>query len=109
MPSNCDIILQQSATPDQLAALGTALWRWCNRTGGDTGIYQYLDNQGLADMIAGKFPALSQDDTGRSHFRARDRASLDRQTAIDKLRREIPSDGVEDVVVDGISWNAPRQ
>jgi len=61
MPSNCDIILQQSATPDQLAALGTSLWRWCNRTAGDTGVYQYLDNQGLADMIAGKFPAPSLD------------------------------------------------
>jgi hypothetical protein len=100
MPSNCDIILQQSATPDQLAALGTALWHWCSRTAGDSGVYQYLDNQGLADMIAGKFPALSHDARGRPHFRAWDRESPDRQAAIDKLRREIPSAGVDDVVVD---------
>jgi hypothetical protein len=108
MPSNCDIILQQSATPDQLAALGAALWRWCNRTAGDTGVYQYLDNQGLADMIAGKFPVRSQAETV-THFRARDSVSPNRQVAIDKLRLEIPSEGVEDVVVDGLSWKAPRQ
>jgi len=107
MPSNCDIILRHSATPGQLAALGTALWLWCNRTAGETGVYQYLDNQGLADMIAGKFPVLSQDDTGRRHFRALDRESPDRTTAIDTLRQEIPSAGVEDVVVDGVSWNSP--
>jgi len=108
MPSNCDIILQESATPDQLAALGTALWRWCNRTAGDTGVYQYLDNQGLADMIAGRFPVRSQAETV-THFRARDSVSPNRQAAIDKLRLEIPSEGVEDVVVDGLSWKVPRQ
>jgi len=108
IPSNCDIILQESATPDQLAALGTALWRWCNRTAGDTGVYQYLDNQGLADMIAGRFPVRSQAETV-THFRARDSVSPNRQAAIDKLRVEIPSEGVEDVVVDGLSWKAPKQ
>jgi hypothetical protein len=45
MSMNCDIILQWSATPAELTDLGAALWRWCNRTAGDTGIYQYLDNQ----------------------------------------------------------------
>jgi len=108
MPSKCDIILQENATPGQLAALGTALWRWCNRTAGDTGVYQYLDDQGLADMIAGKFPVRSQADTV-THFRARDSVSPNRQAAIDKLRLEIPSEGVEDVVVDGLSWKAPKQ
>jgi hypothetical protein len=105
MPSNCDIILQPSATPEQLAALGTALWGWCNRTAGDTGVYQYLDNQGLADMIAGKFPAPSQGDARQPHFRACDRVSHSRQAAIDTLRVEIPSEGVQDVVVDGVGWN----
>jgi hypothetical protein len=36
------------------------LWRWCNRTAGPAGIYEYLDNQALADLIAGKFPDSSQ-------------------------------------------------
>ena len=34
------------------------MWRWCIRAAGDTGIYPYLDNQALADLIAGKFPGF---------------------------------------------------
>lgn len=56
----CDVLLRWSATPDQLTALGTAWWRWCNRSAGDAGIYQYLDNQALADLIAGKLPTFYQ-------------------------------------------------
>jgi hypothetical protein len=44
MSIKCDVVLQCSATPDQPTSLGAALWRWCNRAAGDTGIYQYLDN-----------------------------------------------------------------
>jgi hypothetical protein len=33
-------------------------------------------------------------------------ASQGRQVTIDSLRRAIPVKGVEDVVVDGVSWNA---
>jgi len=109
MSINCDIILQWSATPEQLTALGAALWRWYNRAAGNTGIYQQLDNQALADLIAGKLPAssptLRQAERGGVHFRVRDEASQDRQATIDSLRREIPTQGVEDIVVDGTSWN----
>ncbi len=45
MSIKCDVFLQWTATPDQLTALGAALWRWCIRAAADTGIYQYLDNQ----------------------------------------------------------------
>jgi hypothetical protein len=38
MSMNCDVILQWSATPAELTDLGAALWRWCNRTAGDTSI-----------------------------------------------------------------------
>ena len=51
MSIKCDLILQWSATPEQLTALGAAMWRWCNRAAGNTGIYQYLDNQVLADLL----------------------------------------------------------
>jgi hypothetical protein len=108
MSINCDVVLQWSATPEQLTALGTALWGWCNRTAGDTGIYHYLDNQVLADLIAGKLPASSP--TSREaerrgvHVRVRDETSPDRQATIDSLRREIPVQGVEDILVDGRSW-----
>jgi hypothetical protein len=108
MSIDCDVILQWGATPNQLTALGAALWRWCNRAGG-AGIYQHLDNQALADLIAGKLPASShapaQAERRGVHFRVRDEGSHDRQATIDSLRRELPADGVEDVVVGGTSWD----
>ena len=108
MSMNCEIILQWSATPDQLTALGAALWRWCNRAAGNSGIYQYLDNQALADLIAGKLPASSQT-PGQAerrgvHFRFRDEVSQDRRATIDSLRREVPTKGVEDILVENKSW-----
>jgi hypothetical protein len=105
MSMNCDVILQWSATPAELTDLGAALWCWCNRTAGDTRIYQYLDNQALADLIAGKLPVSGQTEPGGVHFRFRDEASHDRQATIDSLRREIPAKGVEDIVVEGKSWS----
>ncbi len=109
MSIKCDIIVQWIATPDQLTALGAALWPWCIRAAGDTGIYQYLDNQALADLIAGKLPMSSQPSwpgDGRGvHLPVRDEVSQDRQATIDSLRRSIPAKGVEDVVADGVSWN----
>ena len=109
MSIDCDVILQWSATPAQLTALGAALWRWCNRAAADSGIYQYLDNQALADLIAGQLPASTQ--TPRQaerrsvHFRVRDDASPGRQATIDSLRRQIPAKGGADILVDGRSWN----
>ena len=109
MSIKCDVILQWSATPEQLTALGTALWGWCNRAAGKTGIYQYLDNQALADLIAGKLPIAGLtpgEGLGRGfHFRVRDETSHDRQPTIDSLRRDVPVNGVEDIVVAGKSWN----
>jgi hypothetical protein len=109
MSINCDVILQWRATPAELIDLGAALWRWCNHAAGDTGIYQYLDNQALADLIAGKHPASSQTpwqaERRGVHFRFRDEASHNRQATIDSLRREIPAKGVEDIVVEGKSWS----
>ncbi len=109
MSTTCDVILPWGATPEQLTALGAALWRWCNRAGGNAGIYQSLDNQALADLIAGRLQASSRTPRraeGRGvSFRVRDEASPDRQATLDSLRREIPAAGVEDIVVDGTSWN----
>ena len=107
MSINCDVILQWSATPEQLTVLGAAFWRWCVHGAERTGIYQFLDNQALADLIAGQLPASSGTPADRRgvHFWVRDVASHDRQATIDCLRREIPAKGVEDIVVDGTSWN----
>jgi hypothetical protein len=103
MSINCDVILKWSATPEQLTALGAALWRWCSLVTRDT-IYQFLDNQILADLMAGKFPASAQSGRRGVHLRVRDETSRDRQATIESLRRELPSDGVEDVLIDGKSW-----
>jgi hypothetical protein len=111
MPINCDVILQWNATPAQLSALGAALWRWCSGTAKDTGIYHYLDNQALADLIAGRLPTTTQTpwqaERRGVHFRVRDEASPDRLAAIAGLRREMPAEGIEDILVDGKSWNRP--
>ena len=112
MTIHCDVIVQETATPGQLSALGSALWGWCNRAAGVTGAYQDLDNQVLADLIAGRLPGPNQ--TPRQserrfdgvHFRVQDETSANRQAAIDSLRRDIPREGVVDIVVDGTSWKA---
>ena len=106
----CDVILRWGATPEQLAALGAALWRWSLRTAGETDIYRQLDNQPLADLIAGRFPArdlaASITQAGGLSFRIRDEASHDRQGTIDQLRREVPPQGIKDIMVAGKSWTS---
>jgi hypothetical protein len=110
MRTNCDLILRWGATPDQLAALGTTLWGWCTRETGPAGIYQHLDNQALADLLAGQHPGPGQTswgDDGRrcSHFHFRGQPGDDRQATIASLRRDLPPGGVEDIVIDGKSWD----
>ncbi len=110
MSNSCDIILQWTATPEQLSALGAAIWRWsCSLTTRTNGIYQYLDNQAMADLMAGKLPSSSQSpgprDTRGVHFYLQREASHDRHATIASLRREIPAGGIEDIVIDGKSWN----
>jgi hypothetical protein len=109
MAAYCEVIVDDGATPEQRSTLGAALWRWCVRTAGDAGIYRYLDDQPLADLIAGRAPASSRV-PGRHerrgvHLRVRDDVSPDRQATIDGLRREMPAEGVVDIIVDGVSWN----
>jgi hypothetical protein len=105
MSNHCDVIVKWDATPEQLRALGAALWRWCIRAAGNAGIYRCLDNQPLADLLAGKFPASSQTDHRGVHFRIRGEAALGRKATIDCLRRDLPADAVADILVDGTSWN----
>ena len=105
MSINCDFILQRSATPAVLAVMGSALWRLCNRPAGRAGVYQHLDNQALADLIAGKLPASGPTKRAGFHFRFRDDVSHDRQTTVSSLRGNIPAKSVEDILVEGKSWN----
>jgi hypothetical protein len=108
VPGYCHVILNPSATSEQLTALGAALWRWCARAAAGIGIYQYLDNQALADLLAGRLPAADRmawpAERWGVRFGVRDGAHPDRRALIDSMRREIPAEGIADVCVDGASW-----
>jgi hypothetical protein len=110
MSISCDIILAPTATRAQLHALGIALWQWCTHASEASGLYPFLDNQALADLMEGKFPLSSQprlrDDRRGIRFKMRDEASRDRLTTINRLRRELPTPAVADILVEGISWQA---
>ena len=104
----CHVILKPDATPGQFTTLGAALWRWCTRAAGGTGVYRYLDNQALADLVAG-LPPTSGHTTWSAErhgllYGVRDGAFPDLRAVIDSLRREIPPEGIEDIVVEGGSW-----
>jgi hypothetical protein len=109
MSTECDVILKWDATPRQLSAIGAALWRWCNGVPGDGGVSPYLNNQALADLIAGRLPEPrpfpSPGEGRRVHFGFRDAAFRNRRAAIDSLRRELPADGVADVLINGAGWD----
>jgi hypothetical protein len=110
MSIRCDVIVNGSATPEQLTALGCAFWRWGNRTMSSRDFYQYLNSQLLADLIAGRLPKSGQTPVQSAqradgiHFEVDDNESLDSQGAIARLRREIPDRGVVDITVAGLSW-----
>jgi hypothetical protein len=110
MSIKCDVIVNRSATPEQLNALGRAFWQWGNRTMKSRDFYKYLNNQLLADLIAGRLPKSGQtpvQSVQRAdgiHFEVDDNESVDSQGAIARLRREIPDRGVVDIKVAGLSW-----
>ena len=112
MSINCEVILRWDATPEQQRALGRALWGWCHRTAGGAGTYQYLDNQGLADLLAGKAPAAGPRarDGGQPRvlFSVPGDPARDREALQESLRRAIPSAGTTDVRVEGVSWRPPE-
>jgi hypothetical protein len=108
MSINCEVILRWGATPEQQRALGRALWGWCHRAAGGAGTYQYLDNQGLADLLAGRPPAAAPwaRDGGllRVLFSVPGDPARDGAATLESLRRAIPSEGTTEVRVDGLSW-----
>jgi hypothetical protein len=105
---SCDVIRRSGATPEQLAAVGAALWRWYSRSWGDAVLCQTQDNRGLADLPGGRPPGLHR--TPRFarrrfvHLRVPDEAYPDAQATVDSLRQAISADLVEEVVVDGNRW-----
>jgi hypothetical protein len=109
MPINVEIIVDQSATPKQLRAQGSALWGWCSRTNKNAGLYQYLDSQVLADLIAGQLPSTGQTpqqfeyEADGIHLNFRDDESQDRPQAVASWRRNLPTRGVLNIMVTDVS------
>ena len=112
MSINCEVLLRWDATPEQNRALGAALWGWCNHTAGNARLYQYLDNQPLADLLAGRFPALGPlargTDLPQVSFMVAGEAARDRVGILESLRRALPTEGIADVRVDGLSQRPPE-
>jgi hypothetical protein len=107
MSINCTVILRWNSTPAQQRALGVALWHWCNGASGSAGMYPYLDNQVLADLLAGRLPASEAAAWGgglpRVQFSVPGDPARDGAATLESLRRAMPGEGVTEMWVDGIS------
>lgn len=107
MSINCAVTLRWDSTPEQQRALGAALWRWCHRAARSVGMYPYLDNQALADLLAGRLPTSEATgwDAGlpRVQFSVPGDPARDGEATLESLRRAMPGEGVAEVRVDDIS------
>lgn len=105
MPIHCEVLLQWDSTPAQRRALGAVLWRWCGRATGKAGMYQYLDNQALADLIAGRLPAPGvsawQAGLPRVQFLVPGNSAEEHASMLESLRQLRPDQGVAEVRVEG--------
>ncbi|HEY7157220.1 MAG TPA: acyl-CoA desaturase, partial [Gemmataceae bacterium] len=106
MSINCAVILRWDSMPEQRRAMGAALWRWCHQAAASAGMYPYLDNQALADLLAGKLPAsgATASDAGlpRVPFTVPGDPARDGEATLESLRRAIPGEGVAEIRVEGI-------
>ena len=107
MSLNCTVILRWDSTSAQERALGAALWHWCNEASGNAGMYPYLDNQALADLLAGRLPASEATawaaSSPRVSFAVPGDPSRDGEATLESLRPAMPGESVAQVWVDGIS------
>ena len=109
MSINCAISLRWDSTPAQRRTLGAALWRWCQQAAGSAGMgmYPYLDNQALADLLAGQLPASEATawtaGLPRVSFTVPGNPARAGAAVLESLRREMPGEGIAEVRVDGIS------
>jgi hypothetical protein len=112
MAIDCEVILRWDVTPPQRRALGNALWDWCARAATGGSIYQYLDNQALADLVAGRLPAssaLARDDhLPYVFFTVPGEPARDRVAILSCLKLAISSEGIADVRIGGMSWRAEK-
>jgi hypothetical protein len=117
MPIRCEVIPRRSATPQELQKLAAALQRWCHNEVKGEGGSRRLDPQAMEDLLAGKLPQrlaveslIGPDEPDPEADRravpvvVRGGPAYDRKVIVQGLRREIPAELVEDVLVAGRSW-----
>jgi hypothetical protein len=129
-----EVVPRRDATSDELKALGLALADWSEAQLRAGGLLRSIDNIVLAELLGGDDPSeyvfavLSSEEedtcltiTCRTppHSDPAEAArrlivacsfcgaGYDRRRAIDSLRDAVPAGLVEDVLIDGRSWDQP--
>jgi stearoyl-CoA desaturase (delta-9 desaturase) len=107
MSINCTVTLRWDSTSSQRRALGAALWHWCQQAAGRAGMYPYLDNQALVDLLAGRLPASPASAWNaalpRVQFAVPGDPSRDGAATLESLRRALPREGIAEIRVEGSS------
>jgi hypothetical protein len=130
----CEVVPRRDATSDELKDLGIALAHWSKEELQPGGLLRSIDNIVLAELLGGDDPSevvfaivYAEDDDDRltitrlpAHHSDPAQAAqqlivacsfrgtaFSRGRAIASLRDAIPAGLVEDVVLDGRSWNQP--
>jgi len=130
----CDVVPRRDASSDDLRALGLALADWSEAELRAGGLLRSIDNIVLVELLGGDDPSEivfavlhGQDDNDCLTITRRAPVHADpaeaalqlvvacafcgptysRQRAVQSLRDAIPAHLVEDIVIDGRSWNHP--
>ena len=130
-PVGCWVIPRWDATPEQRQVLGEALGRWSKRESDPNGLLHHMDHLALLDLLAVESPQAcvlqmlgkaGEADPWRESaapgeeadktipeertvfFAVRGGSSYDRWRVIASLRQDIPAELVEDILIDGQSW-----
>jgi len=117
MSIRCIIFPRRDATPRQRRELGAALHRWYARESREHGIALYTNQQAINALLAGSWPPSEsrKGKTTKSKRRppvlldVRDGKQYSRQATIESLRKDIPANLVEDVLIDGRSWGRAEE
>ena len=98
MPIVCKVIVRRGVSPIELKHLGSALRRWYVRETREQGIALYTNPAAIEALCRGKR-------RGAIPLDVRSGRSYDRAATVDSFLKSVPSDLVEDVLIDGRSWN----
>jgi hypothetical protein len=93
----CEIRMRRSLSVAGRKQLASALLRW--RSQQPKGVVQYFDVKATNELLAGEFPP-----SGLLTFAIWD-SSFDREALIASLRKHLPAELVNDLVIGGVSWN----